>query len=84
MAMFLQIRLPETGRGMARRAPNPTESFYEVFWIIKFSFLREISSSPESATPHQKTLCYSKSEEMMRHSIRLLLHYLKFWDVPVP
>ncbi|MBD2743915.1 IS1 family transposase, partial [Coleofasciculus sp. FACHB-1120] len=25
-----------------------------------------------------------KSEEMLRHSIRLLLHYLKFWDVPVP
>ena len=21
---------------------------------------------------------------MLRHSIRLLLHYLKFWDVPVP
>ncbi len=33
---------------------------------------------------HRKTLCYSKSEEMLRHSIRLLLHYLKFWDVPVP
>lgn len=33
---------------------------------------------------HRKTLCYSKSEEMLRHSVRLLLHYLKFWDVPVP
>ncbi len=33
---------------------------------------------------HRQTLCYSKSEEMLRHSIRLLLHYLKFWDVPVP
>lgn len=33
---------------------------------------------------HRKTLCYSKTEEMLRHSIRLLLHYLKFWDVPVP
>ena len=32
----------------------------------------------------RKTLCYSKSEEMLRHSIRLLLHYLRFWDVPVP
>lgn len=31
---------------------------------------------------HRKTLCYSKLEEMLRHSIRLLLHYLKFWDVP--
>ena len=41
MAMSLQILDPETGRGMARRAPNPTESFYEVFWIIKFSFLSE-------------------------------------------
>ncbi|MBD1904284.1 IS1 family transposase, partial [Funiculus sociatus GB2-A5] len=27
---------------------------------------------------------YSKSEEMLRYSIRLLLHYLKFWDVPIP
>ena len=27
---------------------------------------------------HRKTLCYSKSLEMLKHSIRLLLHYLKF------
>lgn len=33
---------------------------------------------------HRKTLCYSKSVEMLEHSVRLLLHYLKFWDVPVP
>jgi insertion element IS1 protein InsB len=33
---------------------------------------------------HRKTLCYSKSVDMLKHSIRLLLHYLKFWDVPVP
>ena len=33
---------------------------------------------------HRKTLCYSKSVEMLKYSIRLLLHYLKFWDVPVP
>ncbi len=43
---------------------------------------------------HRKTLCYSKSvseagartraTEMLRHSLRLLLHYLQFWDVPVP
>ncbi|MDX2239085.1 MAG: IS1 family transposase [Leptolyngbyaceae cyanobacterium bins.302] len=33
---------------------------------------------------HRKTLCYSKSVEMLKHSIRLLLHYLKFGDVPVP
>lgn len=33
---------------------------------------------------HRKTLCYSKSEEMLRHSVRLLLHYLRFWDVPIP
>lgn len=25
---------------------------------------------------HRKTLCYSKSVEMLKHSIRLLLHYL--------
>ena len=33
---------------------------------------------------HQKTLCYSKSEEMLRYSIQLLIHYLKFADVPTP
>ena len=33
---------------------------------------------------HRKTLCYSKSVEMLRYSIRLLLHYLKFGEVPVP
>ncbi|AFY37058.1 Insertion element protein [[Leptolyngbya] sp. PCC 7376] len=33
---------------------------------------------------HRKTLCYSKSVEMLEHSIRLLIHYLKFWDVPIP
>ena len=33
---------------------------------------------------HRQTLCYSKSVEMLKHSIRLLIHYLKFWDVPVP
>ncbi len=27
---------------------------------------------------HRKTLCYSKSENMLKYSIRLLLHYLKF------
>ena len=33
---------------------------------------------------HRKTLCYSKSETMLQHSIRLLIHYFKFQDVPVP
>jgi len=33
---------------------------------------------------HRKTLCYSKSVEMLKHSIRLLLHYLKFGEVLVP
>lgn len=33
---------------------------------------------------HRKTLCYSKSVEMLAHSIRLLIHYLKFKDIPVP
>lgn len=32
----------------------------------------------------RKTLCYSKSVEMLKHSIRLLIHYLKFGDVRVP
>ena len=33
---------------------------------------------------HRKTLCYSKSEIMLKHSVRLLIHYLRFKDVPVP
>jgi insertion element IS1 protein InsB len=32
----------------------------------------------------RKTLCYSKSEQMLKHSIRLLIHYLNFGDVPTP
>jgi hypothetical protein len=33
---------------------------------------------------HRKTLCYSKSEEMLKHSVRLLIHYLKFWRCTYP
>ncbi len=33
---------------------------------------------------HRKTLCYSKSVEMLRISIRLLLYYLKHKTVPLP
>nr|MDZ8232738.1 hypothetical protein [Nostoc sp. ChiQUE02] len=33
--------------------------------------------------PHRKTFCYSKSEEMLRHSIRLVIHYLKYGSVPL-
>ena len=32
----------------------------------------------------RKTLCYSKCMKMLKHLIRLLLHYLKFGEVPVP
>jgi IS1 family transposase/transposase-like protein len=32
---------------------------------------------------HRKTLCDSKSVEMLAHSIRLLFHYLKYHSVPV-
>lgn len=31
---------------------------------------------------HLKTLCYSKSEEMLRYLLQLLLHYLKFGSIP--
>ena len=33
---------------------------------------------------HRKPLCYPKFVEMLAHSVRLLLHSLKFDDVPVP
>ncbi len=32
---------------------------------------------------HRKTLCYSKPVEMLRYSIRLLLHYLKHRSIPL-
>ena len=32
---------------------------------------------------HRKTLCYSKSVDILKYSIRLLLHYLKYWEIPV-
>jgi IS1 family transposase len=32
----------------------------------------------------RKSLCYPKSLEMLKKSIKLLIHYLKFWDIPVP
>ncbi|NES71985.1 MAG: IS1 family transposase [Okeania sp. SIO2D1] len=32
---------------------------------------------------HRKTLCYSRSLEMLKYSIRLLLHYLKFETLPI-
>jgi insertion element IS1 protein InsB len=32
---------------------------------------------------HRRTLCYSKSEEMLQLSIRLLLYYLKYGSVPM-
>ena len=33
---------------------------------------------------HRRTLCYSKSEQMLKMSIRLLLHYLKYRMLPIP
>ena len=33
---------------------------------------------------HRKTLCYSKSKEMLKASVRLLLHHLKYWTIPLP
>lgn len=32
---------------------------------------------------HRKVLCYSKSLDMLKHLIRLLIHDLKFGEVPV-
>lgn len=32
---------------------------------------------------HRATLCYSKSISMLKHSVRLLMHYLKFEQVPI-
>ncbi|GFE71402.1 hypothetical protein CFPU101_40120 [Chroococcus sp. FPU101] len=31
---------------------------------------------------HRSTLCYSKSLEMLEHSVRLLIYYLRFREVP--
>lgn len=32
---------------------------------------------------YRKTLCYSKLVDMLKYSIRLLLHYLKYREIPV-
>ena len=32
---------------------------------------------------HRKTLCYSKSVDMLKHSIRLLLQIMKYREIPV-
>lgn len=32
---------------------------------------------------HRKTLCYSKSVDMLKYSVRLLLYYLKYREIPV-
>ncbi len=32
---------------------------------------------------HRKTLCYSKPVDMLKYSIRLLPHYLKYWEIAV-
>jgi IS1 family transposase len=33
---------------------------------------------------HRSTLCYSKSIQMLKYSVRLLMHYLRFKRVPIP
>lgn len=33
---------------------------------------------------HRKTLCYSKTVEMLKLSVRLLLYYLKHKSIPLP
>ncbi len=33
---------------------------------------------------HRATLCYSKSTQMLKYSVRLLMHYLRFKQVPLP
>lgn len=33
---------------------------------------------------HRKSLCYSSFTEMLKASVRLLLHYLKYWSIPLP
>lgn len=32
---------------------------------------------------HRKTFCYSESEEILKHSIRLVILYLKYDSVPL-
>ena len=35
------------------------------------------------ARVHRATLCYSKSTQMLKYSVRLLMHYLRFKRVPI-
>ncbi len=46
--------------------------------ILSKTYMTRVEGLPS------RTLCYSKSLDILKHSLRLLIHYLKFDDVPVP
>ena len=45
---------------------------------------REYKIETLSGSTTSQNFVLSKSKEILKHSIRLLIHYLRFWDVPVP
>ncbi|NET84123.1 MAG: IS1 family transposase [Moorea sp. SIO1F2] len=56
--------------------------------LTKKSYMTRIESENTRlrhylARLHRRTLCYSKSQEMLKLSIRLLIYYLKFHTIPV-
>ncbi len=57
--------------------------------IVKKTYMTRVEGESSRlrhylARLHRKTFCYSKSIEMLRLSIKLLLHYLKYRTVSVP
>ena len=58
-----------------RVGDRSSETFKHLWLIIKGENTR---LRHYLAGLQRKTLCYSKSLEMLKYSIRLLLHYLKF------
>ncbi len=61
----------------------------EISHIVKKTYITRVEGENtrlrhKLARLHRKSLCYSKSQEMLEASLRLLLHYLKYWTIPLP
>lgn len=74
---------------MARKEVSKITSVLIVIanWLTSLTLRKSTLMSSfryDLARLHRKTLGYLKSVIMLGHSVQLLLHYLKFWDVPVP
>ena len=56
----------------------------ENWWAIGFASAQSAIAILNLARLHRATLCYSKSIQMLKYSVRLLMHDLRFKRVPIP